>query len=395
LIITTDKQKQELNHPFSSIGLNESLCRAADESGYKDLFPIQSEVIPVILAGKDLAAAAETGSGKTAAFILPILHLLSVKALTAAASVKVLILVPTRELSVQVAEAGKVFSRYLPVKIKIEAVHGGVSINPQMKSLSRGADILVATPGRLIDLAGQNAVNLSGIEILILDEADRMLDLGFKDELGIILKMLPAKRQNLLFSATLKSNIEIPGIDFLKDAVKIGVENSANSDKPAEPVEQIVYTVDQNSKGLLLRHLINDGDWKQVRVFVSSKRRADNVTRKLVANKITAEALHGDKSQGARTGALTRFKQGKIRVLVATDLASRGLDIEQLSYVLNYDLPRSAADYIHRIGRTGRAGVKGIAITLLSEDDYQQMKLIEKRMGKKPVYIDSESISYK
>lgn len=307
-------------------------------------------------------------------------------------AVSVLILVPTRELAVQVEEDAKELSRYLPQKIKIAAVHGGVSINPQMKSLSRGVDILIATPGRLIDLAGQNAVKLSGIKTLVLDEADRMLDLGFKDEIGIILKMLPAKRQNLLFSATLKSNIEIPGTDFLKDAVKIGVETS---DKPADPVEQIVYKVDQNSKGLLLRHLINDGAWEQVLVFVSSKRRADNVTRKLTANNISAEALHGDKSQGARTGALTRFKQGKIRVLVATDLASRGLDIEQLHYVVNYELPRSAADYIHRIGRTGRAGVKGIAITLLSEDDYQHMKLIEKRMGKKPAYIDSESINYK
>ena len=377
---------------FSSIGLSGNLCRAADELGYKQLFPIQTEAIPVILAGKDLAAAAQTGSGKTAAFLLPVIQRLSEKAGTENSFVKVLILVPTRELAVQVEEAAKLFSRYLPDRLKITAVHGGVSVNPQMKSLAGGTDILIATPGRLIDLAGQKAVKLSGIGILVLDEADRMLDLGFKDELGIILKMLPEKRQNLLFSATLKGNIEIPGIDFLKDAVKIGVDSS---DKPAEPVEQIVYKVDQNSKGLLLRHLINDGAWEQVLVFVSSKRRADNVTRKLIANNIAAEALHGDKSQGARTGALTRFKQGKIRVLVATDLASRGLDIEQLPYVINYELPRSAADYIHRIGRTGRAGVKGVAITLLTEEDQQHMKLIEKRMGKKPVYIDSESISYK
>ncbi len=395
MTITTYINPQESYLPFSSIGLTAGLCRAVVESGYKDLFPIQKGVIPVILEGKDLAAAAVTGSGKTAAFLLPVLHMLLEKKRAENCLVNVLILVPTRELAVQVAEAAKVFSRFLPEKIKIAAVHGGVSINPQMKSLAGGADILVATPGRLIDLAGQNAVKLTGVEILIFDEADRMLDLGFKDELGVILKMLPAKRQNLLFSATLKGNIEIPGIDFLKDAVKIGIENSANSDKPAEPVKQIVYTVDQNSKGLLLRHLINDGVWDQVLVFVSSKRKADNVTRKLIANKITAEALHGDKSQGARTGALTRFKQGKVRVLVATDLASRGLDIEQLPYVVNYELPRSAADYIHRIGRTGRAGMKGIAITLLSEDDYQHMKLIEKRMGTKPQYIDSESISYK
>ena len=376
---------------FSFTGISQDLCRAAVELGYKELFPIQEEAIPVILSGKDLAAAAETGSGKTAAFLLPVLQRLSVTKPVNRLSVRVLILVPTRELAVQVADAAKIFSKYLPGKIKIEAVYGGVAISPQMKSLTSGADILVATPGRLIDLAGQNAVKLSAIETLILDEADRMLDMGFKDEIGTILKMLPVNRQNLLFSATLKGNIEIPGINFLKDAVIIGIEKS---ETPAEPVEQIVYTVDQNSKGLLLRHLIENGEWKQVLVFVSSKHRADNVTRKLVANKISAEALHGDKSQGARTGALTRFKQGKIRVLVATDLASRGLDIEQLPYVVNYELPRSAADYIHRIGRTGRAGIKGIAVTLLSEEDYQHMKLIEKRMGKKPVYIDSTGISF-
>ncbi len=395
MIITTFEQHHDNYLPFSSAGLTAGLCRAAVESGYKELFPIQKEVIPVILAGKDLAAAAVTGSGKTAAFILPVLHMLHGKKWIEKSPVKVLILVPTRELAVQVAETAKMFSRFLPEKIKVQAVHGGVPINPQMKSLTGGVDILIATPGRLIDLTGQNAVKLSGVKILILDEADKMLDLGFKDELNIILKMLPAERQNLLFSATLKSNIEIPGINFPGNAVKVGVENSENSVKAAEPVEQRVYTVDQNSKGLLLRYLINDGAWEQVLVFVSSKRRADNVTRKLNANNITAEALHGDKSQGARTGALTRFKQGKIRVLVATDLASRGLDIEQLPCVVNYELPRSPADYIHRIGRTGRAGLNGIAITLLSEDDYQLMKLIEKRMGKKPQYIDSESISYK
>jgi ATP-dependent RNA helicase RhlE len=355
------------------------------------MFSVQRDVIPVILEGKDLAAAAQTGSGKTAAFLLPVLQRLSEKKLSKTASIRVLIMVPTRELAVQVAEAAKAFGRHLPEKIRIAAVHGGVPINPQMKSLSAGTDVLVATPGRLIELAEKNAVKLSGIEILILDEADRMLDLGFRDEIASILKMLPQKRQNLLFSATLKSNIEIPGINFLSNAVKIGIEKN---DLPAEPVEQIVYTVDQNSKGLLLRHLIKDGGWDQVLVFVSSKRRADNVTRKLVANGITAEALHGDKSQGARTGALTRFKQGKVRVLVATDLASRGLDIKQLPYVVNYELPRSPADYIHRIGRTGRAGLKGIAVTLLSEDDYQHMKLIEKRMGKKPVYIDSAGITF-
>lgn len=376
---------------FSSPGLSAGLCRAVDELGYKELFPIQVEAIPVILAGKDIAAAAQTGSGKTAAFILPLLQRLSESGPLKNSGVKILILVPTRELAVQVADTAKIFSRYLPVKIKIAAVHGGVSINPQMKILSGGVDFLVATPGRLIELAGKNSVKLFTVETLVFDEADRMLDLGFKDEIDAILKMLPVKRQNLLFSATLKSNLELSGIEFLKDAVKIGMEKK---EVPAEAVEHIVYKVEQEKKGLLLRHLINDGGWKQVLVFVSSKRRADNVTRKLIVNNISAEALHGDKSQGARTGALARFKQGKTRVLVATDLASRGIDIDQLPYVVNYELPRSAGDYIHRVGRTGRAGVKGIAVTFLSEEDYPLMKLIEKRFKIKAEYVIQENIRF-
>ncbi|HPS57539.1 MAG TPA: DEAD/DEAH box helicase [Spirochaetota bacterium] len=378
--------------PFQVPGLSGDLCRAADELGYRELFPVQGEAIPVILAGKDLAVSAQTGSGKTAAFLLPILQRLTENKCIQKSSVRVLVLVPTRELAVQVAESAEIFSRYLPGKIRVAAVHGGVSINPQVQSLAGGADILVATPGRLIDIAGSNGVKLSHVEILVLDEADRMLDLGFKDEVGIILKMLPEKRQNLLFSATLGTNLKSAGIDFLDGAVKIGIEKSA---APAEPVEQIVYTVDRNNKGILLRYLINDGGWEQVLVFVSSKRKADNVARKLNVNHISSEAMHGDKSQGARTGALARFRQGKIRVLVATDLASRGLDIEQLPYVVNYELPRSAADYIHRIGRTGRAGIKGIAVTLLCEDEFQHMRLIEKRMDRKPVYIDSANITFK
>lgn len=375
---------------FSSPGLSENLCRAAEELGYSALFPIQSEVIPVILSGKDLAAAAETGSGKTAAFLLPLLQRLSEKKPVKHASVRVLILVPTRELAVQVAEAAKTFSQYLPEKIKIEAVHGGVSVNPQMISLSRGTDILVATPGRLIDLVSKNAARLSQIETLVLDEADKMLALGFKDEISALLEMLPVKRQNLLFSATLNSTIEIPGINFSENAVKIGMEKTG---QPPEPIEQMIYIVDQDSKGPLLRHLITEGKWEQVLVFASSKRRADNIVRKLIAHHIPAEALHGDKSQGARTKALTLFKQHKIRVLVATDLASRGLDIEQLPYVVNYELPRSPADYLHRIGRTGRAGVKGIAVTLLAEDEFHHMKIIEKKMGIRPVCIDSGTIN--
>lgn len=374
---------------FSFSGLSEDLCRAAEELGYSSIFPVQAEAIPVILAGRDLAAAAETGSGKTAAFLLPLLQRLSENKTVSSPFVRMLILVPTRELAIQIAEAAQNFSKYLPEKIKIEAVHGGVSINPQMIHLSRGTDILVATPGRLIDLAGKNAARLSRIETLVLDEADKMLNLGFKDEINTLLKMLPEKRQNLLFSATLDSTIEIPGINFAEKAVKIGIKKM---EQPPEPIEQIIYIVNQDSKGPLLRHLIHEEKWEQVLVFASSKRRADNIVRKLIANHIPAEALHGDKSQGARTRALTLFKQRKIKVLVATDLASRGLDIEQLPYVVNYELPRSPADYLHRIGRTGRAGMKGKAVTLLAEDEFHHMGVIEKKMGIKPVCIDSATI---
>ncbi len=389
-----DKHTQCTEPPlsFASLGLCEELCRAVDKLGFTEPFPVQKEAIPFILAGKNLAAAAQTGSGKTAAFLLPILQRLSENTGEKRPEVKILILVPTRELAVQITEAADNFSRFLSEKIKVTAVYGGVSINPQMKNLIRGTDILIATPGRLIDIINRNAVKLSNVETLVLDEADRMLDLGFKDEINTILRKLPEKRQNLLFSATLKSDTLTEGLTFLNDAVKIGVEKPQI---PVDQIKQIVYTVDQNSKGLLLRHLIKNGDWQQVLVFVSSKRRADNVTRKLNSNGISAEALHGDKSQGARAGALKRFRQRNIRVLVATDLASRGLDMEKLPYVVNYELPRSPKDYIHRIGRTGRAGENGIAITLLHEDDYKHMKLIEKRTGKKAEYIDSENIKYK
>ncbi len=376
---------------FSFPGLSGDLCRAAGELGYTDLFHIQKEAIPVILEGKDIAVSAQTGSGKTAAFLLPLIQRLSEKDKVKKGAARVLILVPSRELAVQVAAAAESLGRYLPKKIKIAAVHGGVSINSQMQSLNSGAYIIVATPGRLLDLINKNAAELSYIETLVLDEADRMLDRGFEDEIGSILKMIPVKRQTLFFSATLRSNLQISGMSLLSHPVIIGEKEK---EVPPEPVEQIVYTVDKNSKGLLLRHLIKEGEWKQVLVFVSSKRRADNVTRKLNVNNISAEAFHGDKSQGARTGALTRFKKGSIRVLVATDLASRGLDIGQLPFVVNYELPRSAADYIHRIGRTGRAGMKGTAVTLLAEEDYQHMKLIEKRMGRKLLYIDSGSIEF-
>lgn len=374
--------------PFISSGISLEICRAAVDFGYSEVFPIQKEVIPIILSGKNVAAAADTGSGKTAAFLLPLLQLLHEKKSVNPSSARALILVPTRELAVQISEAAAAFSKYLPKKMKITPVYGGVSINPQLKNLRNGTDILIATPGRLIDITRKNGINLSQVSILVLDEADRMLDLGFNEEISSILKMLPSKRQNLLFSATLDRSIEISGVDFLHDGVTIGLKKDETV--PGQ-IEEIVYKVDSNNKGIFLKHLIKKENWDHILVFVSSKRRADNLTRKLIASSITAEALHGDKSQGARTGALTRFREGKIKVLVATDLASRGLDIKHLPCVINYELPRSVTDYTHRIGRTGRAGMEGTAVTLLSPEEYNQMKLIEKRTGKKVKYFDSDS----
>jgi len=372
--------------PFEIEGLFPEFCRAVEKAGYKIPFPVQSEVIPHILSGKDLAVSSKTGSGKTLAFLLPIIQRLTLVP-EKGVSPTALILVPTRELALQVEEVGRCFAKSAKSKIKVQSVHGGVSINPQLKSLSRGAEILIATPGRLIDITEKNGVDLSFIEIFVLDEADRMLNLGFRDELKIIMKMLPEVRQNLLFSATIKDSMK-SSMPFLNDALFIDVEESHKS---ADPVKQICYRVSVEGKGVLLRQLINEGGWKQVLVFAASKRRADNITRKLCRNGIKAEAFHGDKSQGARIGALKRFKEGSIRVLVATDLASRGLDITELPYVVNYELPRSVSDYIHRIGRTGRAGVAGVAVTLLSEDDEKQMKLIEKKTGVKVEYVDPES----
>ncbi len=377
---------------FFQAGLSESLCRAAEEIGYANPFPIQEQVIPLILQGKDVAAAAQTGSGKTAAFLLPLIQGLCENSNKKTFSPEILILVPTRELAVQVAEAAKQFSRYAPKKIRIAALYGGVSISLQMKSLISGTDIIVATPGRLMDLVHRKAVNISAVKVLVLDEADRMLDLGFKDEISDIFQVLPDKRQNLLFSATLSSSIEIPGMNFLSNAVKVGVQSSSAQ---SDMIEQIIYTVSRNDKGIFLRYLIKTGEWERALVFVSSQQKADNVARKLNRNCISAEVLHGGKSQAARSEALKRFKDGKITVLVATDLASRGIDIEELPFVVNYELPRSAADYVHRIGRTGRAGMKGIAVTLLSEDEIQHMRLIEKRTGNRPEYIDSKKIQFK
>jgi superfamily II DNA/RNA helicase len=376
--------------PFTAFGLSESLLRALESCGYHGPLPVQAQALPPALAGRDVMAVAATGSGKTAAFALPILHRLT-QGHRERGPVQALVLVPTRELAAQVGEVFIQLSRFLPVPPRVRIVFGGVSVNPQMMALRGGAEVLVATPGRLLDLVGRNAVRLSEVATLVLDEADRMLDLGFRDELTAILALLPAQRQNLFFSATLQEASGGLFAPILKDPVTLG---TLTPPLPPGEVNQRVYLVAQASKGPLLRHLIEKGGWERVLVFVGSHRRADTVVRKLQNHGIDAQALHGDLSQGARTGALTQFRAGEARVLVATDLASRGLDIEQLRCVINYDLPRSPNDYLHRVGRTGRAGVEGLAIALVAPEEQAHMALIEKRMGKRILRLDAADMAF-
>ena len=371
---------------FSDLGLTNELLLALERAKYESPYPIQTEAIPAILQRRDLLGLAPTGSGKTAAYILPILQRLLQKEAPRERFVPVLILVPTRELAVQVAEVAENFSRFLPRKIKSMAVFGGVSINPQMMKL-HGTEILIATPGRLIDLVGRNSIGISRIHTLVLDEADKVLNMGFREEVEHILELLPGKRQNILFSATMDAEVEILTQKLLKEPVKIQVE--APNFTP-ELIAQKAYLVSPENKGPFLRTLINSGDWNQVLVFASSIRTADNVAAKLCKNGIDAIAFHGEKSQGARTEALARFKSGKTRVLVATDLAARGIDIQFLPLVINYELPRSPKDYIHRIGRTGRAGAEGEAISLITREELHHFKVIQKKMGKRVDLLDSE-----
>jgi ATP-dependent RNA helicase RhlE len=377
--------------PFSTLGLAEPLLRALEAAGFQAPFPIQAQAIPPALAGRDLAAVAPTGSGKTAAFALPILQRLTQGAPAERGPVRALVLVPTRELAAQVGEAFVQLGRFLPTPPRTRVVFGGSSVNPQMMALRGGTDILVATPGRLLDLVTRNAVRLGQVETLVLDEADRMLDLGFQEELEKLLELLPAHRQNLLFSATGDPATGSLLRPMLSNPLELA---GPTPTLPPEEVKQRVYLVDQARKGPLLRHLILRGGWDQVLVFVASHRRADTVARKLQNHGIGAEAMHGDLSQGARTGALAGFKAGGTRVLVATDLASRGLDIENLACVINYELPRSPNDYLHRVGRTGRAGAAGVAISLVAPEELQHMILIEKRMGKRIPHLDAADMAF-
>jgi len=375
--------------PFTSLGLSPALIKALADQNYTQPYPIQQEAIPAIMKKRDVLGIAQTGSGKTAGYVLPILMNLQGKTVTKNRHVNVLVLVPTRELAMQVSEVFITFGGALPERVKTLAVFGGVSINPQMMAL-QGVNILVATPGRLLELIEAKAVHVSDIETLVLDEADKMLNMGFREEMSLIFKLLPKKRQNLLFSATLNDDVTRINQIILQNPVIIKIEQEVDT---FDLISQLGYFVPEENKGPLLRYLIKTNDMKQVLIFTSSVYKADNVADKLRKNGVKATAIHSKKSQGARTEALRKFKSGEIPVLVATDLISRGIDIQFLPYVINYELPRSPKDYIHRIGRTGRAESPGEAISLISPEEKHHFRIIQKKMGKWVTMIDSENIN--
>jgi ATP-dependent RNA helicase RhlE len=348
------------------------LLRALAEEGYAQPTPIQAQAIPQVLSGRDLLAAAQTGTGKTAAFTLPLLQRLA-ETPSERAAARVLVLVPTRELAAQVNESIRTYGRFL--RLRSAVIFGGVGINPQIDQLRRGVDIIVATPGRLLDHVQQRTVDLSGVEVLVLDEADRMLDMGFIRDIRRVLAVLPKRRQNLLFSATFNAEIRALAESLLHDPASVDV---APRNTAAETVTQRVHPVDKSQKTALLAHLIKQGDWQQVLVFTRTKHGANRLAEQLERAGLTAAAIHGNKSQNARTRALADFKAGQVRVLVATDIAARGIDIDQLPHVVNHELPNVPEDYVHRIGRTGRAGAEGEAVSLVSSDERQQLKDIQK-----------------
>ncbi|MFH1497562.1 MAG: DEAD/DEAH box helicase [Verrucomicrobiota bacterium] len=362
--------------PFSALGLSPDLIRAVVARNYAEPTPVQAAAIPAVLAGRDVWAQAQTGSGKTAAFALPILQRWLAAAPSRQRGLFALVLVPTRELAAQVGESFTAYAAGLPVRPKIVTVSGGVSINPQMMALRGRADIIVATPGRLLDLVDHNAARLDATATLVLDEADRLFDLGFAEELGRILKLLPAARQNLLFSATYPPAVDALANDLLTDPVRIAVESTVET---TPDIQERAIEVDAPNRTQLLRHLIETHGWTRVLVFVATKYATEHVAEKLRRAGIAAAPLHGQLSQGARTKALADFKDSKLQVLVATDLAARGLDIAQLPAVVNHDLPRSPADYTHRIGRTARAGESGVAVSFVTAATHAHFRLIEKR----------------
>jgi ATP-dependent RNA helicase RhlE len=358
---------------FTSLGLSAPILAAVAEKGYDTPSPIQAQAIPAVLEGRDVMAAAQTGTGKTAGFTLPILELLSRGERAQANQARVLILTPTRELAAQVGESVAMYGKNLPLRSAV--VFGGVKINPQMLKLRRGVDVLVATPGRLLDLYNQNAIKFKQLEILVLDEADRMLDMGFIHDIRKIMAFLPKQRQNLMFSATFSGEIRTLAKSIVNNPVEISVSPENTT---AKSVTQCIYPVDKNQKPTLLTHLINSNDWQQVLIFSKTKHGANRLATHLENAGITAAAIHGNKSQGARTRALAEFKQGAVRALVATDIAARGLDIDQLPQVVNFDLPNVPEDYVHRIGRTGRAGSTGHAVSLVSSDEFKLLSDIER-----------------
>ncbi|AFZ60784.1 DEAD/DEAH box helicase [Anabaena cylindrica FACHB-243] len=372
---------------FSNLGLSNEIIRAVTERGYTKPTPIQMQAIPAVLSGGDLLAGAQTGTGKTASFTLPLLHKLSSDQNVKSSAIgwlpiRALILTPTRELAAQVEESVHDYGKYL--KLKSTVVFGGVSINPQKRQLKSGVDILVATPGRLLDHLQQGTVNLSRIEILVLDEADRMLDMGFIRDIRRILSILPKQRQNLLFFATFSDKIKELASGLLNRPTMIEV---ARRNVTADTIAQRAYQVDRDKKRQLLAHLIRQDNWYQVLVFTRTKYGADRLVRQLNDDRIQALAIHGNKSQGARTHALAKFKNGSLQVLVATDIAARGLDISELPHVVNFDLPNVPEDYVHRIGRTGRAGAKGEAVSLVCVDEFHLLADIEKLI-KQPLSLE-------
>ena len=364
---------------FNDLGLSAELLRAVSDQGYSQPTPIQAKAIPVVLEGRDILAGAQTGTGKTAGFTLPLLQRLSAKPpVPGFRPVRALVITPTRELAAQVAESITAYGKYLPLRSAV--VFGGVSIRPQLDALRKGIDILVATPGRLLDHISQRTVDLSQVEILVLDEADRMLDMGFVNDIRKVLSLLPKQRQNLLFSATFSDDIKKLADGLLNSPTLIEV---ASRNTAAESVSQVVHQVDKTRKRELLSFLIGSHNWQQVLVFTRTKHGANRLAEQLDKDGIRTAAIHGNKSQGARTKALADFKQGKVRVLVATDIAARGLDIEQLPHVVNYELPNIPEDYVHRIGRTGRAGHEGTAISLVSVDENKLLIDIEYLLRRK------------
>ena len=359
---------------FTTLGLSEPILRAIADQGYTTPTPIQLQAIPLVLQKKDVLAGAQTGTGKTAGFTLPLLELLSRSPKSKGKpTVRALVLTPTRELAAQVAESVQTYGKYLPYRSTV--IFGGVGIKPQINTLNRGVDIVIGTPGRLLDLVSQKALDLTKVEYFILDEADRMLDMGFIHDIKKILKILPKQRQNLLFSATFSDEIKKLADNLLNTPTLIEV---ARRNETSAKVEQIVYPVDRERKRELLSQIITTNNWKQVLVFTRTKHGANRLSEQLGKDGITSAAIHGNKSQAARTKALANFKDGSVRVLVATDIAARGIDIDQLSHVVNYELPNIAEDYVHRIGRTGRAGNSGQAISLVCVDEHEYLRTIER-----------------